>query len=100
MAVPGTVKLISNSDEFAYATLLHLLKARNLRLISIWNPKKMMLDRLDEWAPQDIFRSRKSAEAQMDSRRRFEVREALCAASKQETYAGPWLELRLINLPQ
>ena len=99
MAVPGTVKLISNSDEFAYATLLHLLKARNLRLISIWNPSflLLMLDRLDEWADRLRFDLENSAEAQMDSRRRFEVREALCAASKQETYARLWPELRLIS---
>ena len=38
MAVPGEVRLIPDMDEFRYATLLHLCRARDLKLISVWNP--------------------------------------------------------------
>jgi hypothetical protein len=46
LAVPDTVKLSHDVDTFRYQTLLHLLRCRNLRLISVWNPTflKLLLD--------------------------------------------------------
>lgn len=37
-AVPGTVRHIQDAEAFQYATVLYLLRARQLRLISIWHP--------------------------------------------------------------
>jgi len=41
--VPSIVKKVSNIDSFRYVTLLFLLKRKNLRLISIWNPSYLIL---------------------------------------------------------
>jgi GH3 auxin-responsive promoter len=38
LAVPGEVRRISDVEAFRYATNLHLLRARELRLISVWHP--------------------------------------------------------------
>jgi hypothetical protein len=43
MAVPDTVKHISNIDSFRYVTLLCLLRQPDLRLISVWNPTFLSL---------------------------------------------------------
>ncbi|HTM51518.1 MAG TPA: GH3 auxin-responsive promoter family protein [Bryobacteraceae bacterium] len=51
MAVPAEVRLIPDMDEFRYATLLHLCRARDLKLISVWNPAflSLLMERLTEW---------------------------------------------------
>ena len=51
MAVPNSVKSISNMDSFRYVTLLFLLRQPNLRLISVWNPTflSLLLAPLAEW---------------------------------------------------
>jgi len=51
MAVPNTVKNISDIDTFRYVTFLCLLCQPNLRLISIWNPTflTLLLDPLVDW---------------------------------------------------
>ncbi len=38
MAVPAEVRCIRDPGAFAYATVLALLRARDLRLISVWHP--------------------------------------------------------------
>lgn len=43
MAVPNDVKNISDIDSFRYLTLLYLLRQRELRLISVWNPTFLSL---------------------------------------------------------
>jgi hypothetical protein len=43
LAVPNTVKSISDINDFRYVTLLHLLRQRELRLISVWNPTFLTL---------------------------------------------------------
>ena len=35
MAVPGHVRSITDMEAFRYATLLHLIRARNLKLVSV-----------------------------------------------------------------
>lgn len=54
MAVPGPVKLISDTASFRYVTLLFLLRAANLRLISVWNPTfpLLVLHPLADWWPR------------------------------------------------
>lgn len=93
MAVPQGVRDISGMDDFRYATLLHLLRARNLRLISVWNPTffSLLLDRLDELDGDRICYDL------ADTRRSLEVRAALRAGSVQERYARTWPKLQLIS---
>jgi hypothetical protein len=43
LAVPNSVKHIRDVSAFQYVTLLFLLKCKNLRLISIWNPTFLTL---------------------------------------------------------
>ena len=53
LAVPSNVRLARPMAWFNYLTLLHLLRAGNLRLISIWHPSFLsrLLEPLDEWWP-------------------------------------------------
>lgn len=53
MAVPDKVQRARTVDEFRYQTLLHLLRCRDLRLISVWHPSflTLLLDALPvHWA--------------------------------------------------
>ena len=43
LAVPGEVRRLQALDAFRYATLLFLLHARELRLISVWHPAFLAL---------------------------------------------------------
>ncbi len=51
MAVPNMVKHFTSIDDFRYATLLHLLRQPELRLISVWNPTflSLLLSPLGDW---------------------------------------------------
>ena len=53
LAVPGGVRHLADLGEFRRATLLHLLRARDLRLVSVWHPTflSLLADTLrDEWS--------------------------------------------------
>jgi hypothetical protein len=43
MAVPSTVARATSLETFRYQTLLHLLRCRELRLISVWHPSFLTL---------------------------------------------------------
>lgn len=43
LAVPDSVKLLTDMDSFRRQTLLHLLRQPHLRLISVWNPTFLTL---------------------------------------------------------
>ena len=54
MAVPSAVQRVASLDAFRYATLLALLRCRELRLISVWHPSffSLLLDALpSHWEP-------------------------------------------------
>ncbi len=42
-AVPAAVRHLEDLDSFRHATLLHLLRARDLRLVSVWSPTFLTL---------------------------------------------------------
>jgi hypothetical protein len=50
MAVPSGVRRASSLEGFRHSTLLHLLRSRDLRLISVWHPSflTLLLDALPE----------------------------------------------------
>ena len=93
MAVPDGVRLASDMDAFRYATLLFLVRSRDLRLISVWNPTylSLLIDRLPEWGDRICH------DLAHDPRRAAEVRAALRASSPQETYARIWPKLAVIS---
>ncbi|MCC6151131.1 MAG: GH3 auxin-responsive promoter family protein [Planctomycetes bacterium] len=43
LAVPGSVRKLRDIGEFRYATVLHLLRQPDLRLVSVWHPSFLML---------------------------------------------------------
>ncbi len=43
LCVPAEVKAISDLQDFRYATLLHLLAAGDLRMVSVWSPSFLTL---------------------------------------------------------
>jgi len=51
MAVPPEVSCAKSLDEFRYQTLLHLVRCRELRLISVWHPSflTLLLDTLPDY---------------------------------------------------
>ena len=51
LAVPNDVRWVADPDAFRYVTLLFLLRARTLRLISVWHPSFLLqlLDALPRW---------------------------------------------------
>ncbi len=51
LATPPSLAHINDLDAFRYATLLHLLRAEDLTLMSIWNPTFLtaLLRPLDSW---------------------------------------------------
>ena len=51
LAVPNVVRLIADPETFRYVTLVFLLRARDLRLMSVWHPSFLLqlLDSLPDW---------------------------------------------------
>jgi hypothetical protein len=43
LCVPSQVKSVSDLQDFRYATLLHLLAAADLRMVSVWSPSFLTL---------------------------------------------------------
>jgi hypothetical protein len=99
MAVPAGVHLSGNTDEFQYTTLLHLVRARSLRLISIWSPTflSLMLDRLPQWGDRICHDLERGVNCTADSHGAREVRQALKDHSPQEAYSRLWPRLQLIS---
>jgi hypothetical protein len=91
MAVPSSIRLVSDIEAFREQTLFHLAHSRNLRLISVWNPTflSLLLEGLDR------ARERISARLTADRRREFE--RALAADTRQERYRRLWPKLGLIS---
>ncbi len=93
MAVPSHVRFIPDMEAFRYATLLSLIRCRNLKLVSVWNPTffSLLVDRLPEWG------DRLARDLMADARRAQDLREALRASTPAERHARLWPELRLIS---
>jgi hypothetical protein len=87
MAVPSHVRSISDMEAFRFATLKFLVRARNLKLISVWNPSflSLLVERLPEWG-DELGRD-------LDP----EVRAALRASTPAERHARLWPKLSLIS---
>jgi hypothetical protein len=95
LAVPSAVRHIRNLETFRYTTLLHLLRRRDLALISVWHPSflTLLMDALpDSWESllRDIERGTDRLAPQ--PRRAFELRELAPSATTRI-----WPRLGLIS---
>jgi GH3 auxin-responsive promoter len=112
MAVPSAVRTISDIEMFRYVTLLFLLRARNLKLISVWNPSflTLLVSNLPEWGDQlchdlqhgvispagDIPSSLRSR-LKPDPIRAGQLRSALRSGSPAAIHTRIWPALSLIS---
>lgn len=109
LAVPGEVRRVQDIDSFRYVTLLLLLAARDLRLVSVWHPSFLQL--LLEAAPcfwNSLLRDlhdgtlRPPSPLPVDLRKRWRRRRDL-ARSRELESIGPrapqayWPHLALIS---
>lgn len=117
LAVHPAVTRLRNIDNFRYSTLLQLLRASNLTLISVWSPTFLtaLLAKLDTWwpalchdisrgtvtwpAPQALNRQTKRISSPRRDRRRSEYLATIFRESVRgaETYSSVWPTLRLIS---
>jgi hypothetical protein len=116
MAVPPEVREIEDIESFRYVTLLFLLRARSLALISVWNPTflTLLMSRLPGWYPRlahDLETGSLSPPAPVpqheklsalntpDRRRAAEVRAAFRSGVAPATaHVSLWPHLRLLSL--
>jgi hypothetical protein len=112
MAVPSAVRGITDMAAFRYATLLFLIRSRNLRLISVWNPTFLSLlvaplrefgDALAHDLEQGTITTNSAIPAVLrsalrpDPRRAGELRSALRSRTPAEIHAQLWPSLRLLS---
>jgi hypothetical protein len=112
MAVPSAVRSISDMKTFRYVTLLSLVRARNLKLISVWNPSflTLLVANLPEWGDQlcyDLQHGVISASSDIPSSLRLllkpdpcragELRYALRSGSPATIHTRIWPSLSLIS---
>lgn len=99
MAVPADVKLAADLEAFRYRTLLHLVHARELRLISVWSPTflSLLVERLAEWLPQLAHDLRHGRGIETDSRRAQELDAAARVTGAAELHARLWPRLRIVS---
>ena len=114
LVVPGQIAKVAVQDDFRYATLLHLLAAADLTLISIWSPTFLtsLLETLPQWADQIVSDLRQghltwhSRDAgprpiipiKADPRRADELDAIFRSTEKPaERYAAIWPQLSLLS---
>ncbi len=86
MAVPSSVRHSRTMDEFWYATLSHLVRRPDLRLISVWNPS--FLTQLADQLSRHVDRL-------LDEEPN--LRPSLGARTAAERHARLWPRLRMIS---
>lgn len=90
LAVPASVRRSQDVDRFRRRTVLHLLRARDLRLISVWHASflLLLLDAMEASWPSLL---------QMFERRRLHGRLAELQALDPRDYGRIWPRLGLIS---
>ena len=102
MAVPNTVKNISDVDSFRYVTLLHLLRQPDLRLISVWNPTylSLLLAPLTEWWESLLSDIERGIVSRQNVELRFAPKPELARHLRKfdtADYASIWPHLHLVS---
>jgi len=100
LVVPGWLSRMSDLTRFRYSTLLFLLAAEDLSLISIWNPTFLvaLLAPFSEWQEQLCHDLRRGTWLRPDPVRAERVA-AICrqGGTPAELWAQLWPRLRLIS---
>jgi hypothetical protein len=115
MVVPSDVRQIDDIESFRYVTLLFMLRARSMALISVWNPTflTLLMSRLSGWhlrlahdletgslspptpIPEGVRLSALNSPA---PRRAAELRKAFRSGDEPATiYSSLWPKLRLLS---
>jgi hypothetical protein len=91
MAVPADIRRVSEIEAFRHRTLLALVRAGNLRLISVWHPTflTLLVDRLPEHG-ETLIRD-------LDAKRADVLRSALRAGTPEARHAILWPHLGLVS---
>jgi hypothetical protein len=113
LVVPSAVSRLRDMENFRYVTLLHLLAAEDLRLISVWSPTFLtsLLEPLDKWLDslcRDLATGRvtwPNAETtamrrgrRRDPRRAGQLQRIFSAATgRAEQLRATWPHLQLIS---
>jgi hypothetical protein len=112
MAVPSAVRGIADMATFRYVTLLFLIRSRNLKLISVWNPAflSLLVAPLREYGDalaHDLEHGTITTNSEIpavlravlppDPRRAHELRSTLRCSTPAEIHAGLWPALRLLS---
>jgi len=112
MAVPSELRKVSDMETFQYLTLLFLIRASKLRLISVWNPTflSLLVDHLPEWGDElahDLERGTVRSNRGLpdglrwlmcpERRRAADLRAALRSSNPAERHAGLWPDLLHIS---
>ena len=112
MAVPSAVRGIADMETFRYVTLLFLIRSRNLKLVSIWNPAffSLLVAPLREYGDAlayDLEHGTITTNVaipgilrcalQPEPRRANEVRSALRVRTAAGMHAQLWPALRLLS---
>jgi GH3 auxin-responsive promoter len=112
MAVPSAVRGIADMATCRYVTLLFLIRSRNLKLVSVWNPTffSLLVAPLREYGEalaHDLGHGTITTNTaiplilrstlQPDPRRASELRSALRVRTAAEMHAQLWPALRLLS---
>lgn len=94
LAVPPSVAQCTELDAFRYQTLLHLLQADDLRLISVWNPTflTVLLRSMDGWIERLCDDLKHIHPARADA-----VRSTCRTGNRAEQLRAIWPKLALIS---
>jgi hypothetical protein len=112
MAAPSDLRKVSDMETFQYLTLLFLIRASKLRLISVWNPTflSLLVDGLPKWGDElahdleqgTVCSNQGSPDGlrsllRPEKRRAADLRAALRSSSPAERHARLWPDLLLIS---
>ena len=94
LAVPQEVSGISDIPNFRYVTLLFLLKEKDLRFISIWNPTflSILLENLLDWLP-DLIRDIRSGTISRHLKVNQQIRQKIKKKLKRDESRARELEI-------
>src|SRR5439155_15150094 len=100
LVVPPAVARLADIEAFRYHTLLHLVRADDLALVSVWNPTFLtaLVTALPQWADRLCFDLRRGSLTAPDPRRAAHLESVLrTTRSLPEQLRQIWPRLALIS---
>ena len=82
LVVPASIAQLANMENFRYCTLLYLLQAEDLSLISVWSPTFLsaLLEPLEKWGDQ-IYYDLRHGSLSLPTPTNAKIRKQLCPHS-------------------